>query len=259
MEKRMIFVCVLALICLSGCKEAKPGDVWVEPVTGMEFVYVPSGFFMMGTPHNEEGRKRNEGPRHCVNVKGFWIGRYEVTNADYNKFDSEHDSGEYHGHSFGADRQPVVRVTWGEAKRFAEWLSKQSGYSFALPTEEQWEYAARGGKDNAYWWGGEPAEGMENCRACESQFAGKVTTPVGMFRANGYGLYDVSGNVAEWCDAVYNSMGYYSDANIRLNDNHKIVRGASWFSPLTTARVGERSYFFMDESSVSVGFRLIRN
>jgi sulfatase modifying factor 1 len=135
-----------------------PCQTWQEPVTGMVFAWVPGGCFEMGTPDSEKGRDPNEGPVHKVCVDGFWMGQNEVTNAQYRRFKSGHDSKEYKGNSLNGDNQPAVYVSWFDARAFADWLSRQNSgkYTFRLPTEAEWEFACRAGTRKARFWGDDP-------------------------------------------------------------------------------------------------------
>ena len=148
-----------------GDSPPKPFRTWKEPVTGMEFVWIPGGCFLMGSPQKEEGRSQDEGPVHEVCVDGFWMGRHEMTNGQFRKFQRDHDSRSYEGISLNGDQQPAVYVSWEDAKAFAQWLTEQNGgqYRFRLPTEAEWEYAARAGTRGPHYWGDE-----EN-RVCEHE------------------------------------------------------------------------------------------
>lgn len=127
------------------------GAIWSDPTTGMEFVWVPGGCFQMGSPPTEGGRDVNEGPLHRVCISGLWVAKYTVTNLEYRRFKPRHSN--YSHLQIGNDRQPVVGVSWKEAKAYAQWLSKKGSGKFRLPTEAEWEYAARAGTSSAYHWG----------------------------------------------------------------------------------------------------------
>ena len=172
-----------------GQSEPKSRSVYVNTV-GMKFVKVPAGRFMMG-----DERIDMSSPIHEVAMSSFWMDAYEVTNTQFERF-QKHRRGAY---SLG-DHNPVTEVTHEEAIAYAKWLSKKEGLDYRLPTEAQWEYAARGGlKGKDYPWGNEDPHG----RAVPS---GLKTSKGGTFPPNGYGLYDMAGNVAEF---VYESLYDY--------------------------------------------------
>ena len=163
---------------------------------GMKLVKVPAGSFTMGDPR----RQLNATPPHAVSVSSFWIGQYEVTNSEFNRFMKLPPAPVSPG-----PRHPVGNVSWLEADRFCQWLSRREHRSYRLPTEAEWEYAARGGlagKD--YPWG----DAAPNGRA---QVAALGTAPVGSFPPNGFGLYDMAGNVQEFVNDWYED-GYYANS-----------------------------------------------
>ena len=280
-----------------------PGATCAETTTGMEFVYVPGGCFQMGQTEAEKQQLltevsqedyntyfADELPRHQVCVKGFWMGKYEVTNAQYRRFKADHKNYEYEGKSLNGDTQPVVMVNWHEASAFTEWLTKKNRGqgAFRLPTEAEWEYAARGGAETIRYWGDDP----KHTQACayanvgDSAFASAfpalveqlkkdfkwfahscddgyaVTAPVGSFRPNDFGLYDMLGNVWEWCQDAYAS---YSDtptdgsAYESLGDEkvNRLLRGGSWGNFTNYCRSAYRSRFEADSQYVNHGFRVV--
>ncbi|MBF0628597.1 MAG: formylglycine-generating enzyme family protein [Magnetococcales bacterium] len=242
-----------------------------EPVTGIEFVEIPGGCFKMGSEQNDPDEK----PVHEVCVASFWMGRTEVTNGQYRRFDPKHDSTAYDGRDLNSDLQPVVNVTWEQANQFARWMSGRGGVSFRLPTEAEWEYAARDGSTSAFPWGDTPAEGCRyanvgdntakqtwpkwNVFPCTDGYA--ETAPVGMFLPNRFGLYDMIGNVWEWVADWY-SPGYYSAAP---RDNPKGptqgffrgARGGSWAVWPDYARTANRTGIDPAHPDLHVGFRLV--
>jgi len=194
---------------------SKPVDRnWTDPSTGIQFVYLPKGCFNMGSPSHEEGRYTEEAKHPVCIDQGFWMSKYEITNAQFRKMVSSHDSKAYGGHSLNEPKQPAVFVSWDEATEYAQWLSDRSAYTFRLPTEAEWEYAARGNTSTARYWGDNAdaacryanvADNMakdefswgwihHNCR---DEYA--VSSPVGQFKPNAFGLYDMLGSV---CAAV---------------------------------------------------------
>ncbi|MBU6230591.1 MAG: formylglycine-generating enzyme family protein, partial [Cyanobacteria bacterium REEB459] len=165
----------------------------------LEMVLVPGGSFMMGSPTKEVDRKSDEGPQHQVTVAEFWMGKYPVTQAQYQAIMGNNPA------RFKGDNRPVEQVNWHEAMEFCDRLSKKLGQPYTLPSESQWEYACRAGTttpfhfgetitpdlanyDGNYPYGSEPEETFR-----------EATTEVGNFPPNGFGLYDMHGNVLEWC------------------------------------------------------------
>jgi formylglycine-generating enzyme required for sulfatase activity len=234
----------------------------------------------MGSPVSEEERDADEGPVHEVCVNGFWMGKTEVTNGQFRKFQPSHDSKEYHGVSLNGDGQPVVYVSWDDADSFAQWLMGQNGgqYKFRLPTEGEWEYAARSGSVTERYWGDaaqrtceyenvadEAAKrqwGWEDIHDCNDGYA--ATAPVGAFQPNAFGLYDMLGNVWEWCADNY-SIDVY---NKHERDNpfcadpgcgaDRVIRGGHWNSGSRGVRSADRGSGLPNGMNDDLGFRLVR-
>lgn len=262
---------------------AKPGDIWKDPITGIEFVWVPGGTFQMGSPDNEKGRSAAEGPVHQVQLDGFWLGKFEVTRGQFKKFvevtgyktEAERDGGangyysedtwvEKRGWNWRNpgfdqdDTHPVVSVSWNDAKAMADWLSQQGNGSFGFPSEAQWEYAARsGGKEELYAGGGDV-----DAVAWYNKNSDKSTHPVGKKSPNGLGLYDMSGNAMEWCADIYSYKAYkrhQSRNPIYMTgggSQDRVYRGGSWGNLPENMRCTKR--YSSDPSSRynNVGFRL---
>ena len=209
----------------------------------MKLVLIPSGEFMMGS---EKGSS-DERPVHRVKItKPFYMGVTEVTNTHYRRFKPSHDSEKYKGHSFNGDQQPVVRVSWNDATAFCDWLSRQTGRKVRLPTEAEWEYACRAGTRTRYWWGDSEAEAgkfanvadltakqeWSGWRVFDTDDAAAVSAPVGSYRANAFGLYDMTGNVWEWCQDCHYDNYYMStptdDSPGLRSGTPRVLRGGSW-------------------------------
>jgi sulfatase modifying factor 1 len=154
-------------------------------------VWIPAGTFQMGSDQAPDAFP------HQVTLDGFWMAIYETTNLEFEKFKKRPRPVESR-----ADSQPVTRIGWSEANAFCQWLSKKEGKKYRLPTEAEWEYAARGGLKGKNWpWGDAGFEGR-------ATFGQVTTTPVGRYNSNGFGLYDMAGNVEEWVSDWY-SPTYY--------------------------------------------------
>jgi formylglycine-generating enzyme required for sulfatase activity len=224
----------------------KAGQTYTDSLTGMNFIWIAPGCFNMGSPESESDRSANE-VLHQVCLKGFWMGKTEVTNGQYRQFQSSHDSGAYESYTLNAADQPVVRVSWQEAVAYADWLSDKTVLRYRLPTEAQWEFAARAGQTASQYWGDDPNQACryaniydETARKakpfnwanypCEDGQA--AAAPVGQYSANAFGLHDMLGNVAEWTCSEYDSA--YAGGETRCakggdsSTGRRILRGGSW-------------------------------
>ena len=252
--------------------------IWKEPVTGMEFIWLPGGCFEMGSPPTGQERDLDEGPVHEVCLDGFWMGKYEVTNAEFRKFRPDHNSKSFDYHYLNRDKQPVVYVGWIDAKTFANWLMKLHGgrYEFRLPTEAEWEYACRAGTKTSRFWGNNPSIACKYANVADRQAQANwpnwtthdcddghaVAAPVGRYRSNGFGLYDMLGNVWEWCEDIYSRNAYRQHArNNPINTaggSARVYRGGSWSSYVKHSRAAYRLQYNPNDGYYSLGFRLIR-
>jgi formylglycine-generating enzyme required for sulfatase activity len=230
-----------------------------------EMVEVQAGLFQMGSPKADPGAGKDELPQHKVKFdKPFLIGKYEVTFDDYDVF--AHLTGrllpsdEY----WGRGHRPVINVTREDARAYAQWLSERTGKRYRLPTEAEWEYAARAGTETAYWWGDEVGKNRANCDGCGSPWDGKQTAPVGSFSSNSWGLHDTAGNVYEWVQDCWHE-GYEGapedgskawDKEGGGDCNRRVVRGGSWGSGPGYVR---SAYRFRDVPDSPLGFRLAQD
>jgi formylglycine-generating enzyme required for sulfatase activity/serine/threonine protein kinase len=250
-------------------------EVQVEPITAMKLVKINQGCFLMGTPENQPERYANESP-HQVCVDDFWISQSEVTNAQFRQFKPAHDSGSFRGMTLNGDQQPAVNVSWQEATAFADWLSQRTGKRFRLPTEAEWEYAARATRMTIRFWGDNPADaclyanvadetaqriwGAENIHHCDDGQA--VTAPVGAFLANAFKLQDTLGNVSEWTCSEYQENSYEVEPGRcpgqREDKGYRVVRGGSWDDPPKLVRSADRNYRDSVAKDNDLGFRLVQ-
>jgi formylglycine-generating enzyme required for sulfatase activity len=245
MMKLLVFMCCLLFIALTG-----PAAQSAETAKGSdEMVLIPAGKFMMGS--TEGGA--DEQPVHEVQIKSFYIDMHEVTSAEYKKFADAtgHPLPPFWYPELDKPDEPVVGVSWHDARDYAAWAGKR------LPTEAEWEYAARGGKAGSrYPWG----DAIDRDAANFSSFG---IVPVKSFPANGYGLYDMIGNVWEWCADWYSS-DYYATSS-RKNpqgppqDTFKVLRGGAWYCGPDEVRPANRFYAAPDAKSFNYGFRCARD
>ena len=228
-----------------------------------EMVVVTEGSFVMGSPPAEDGRWEDEGPRHRVTIRRpFAAGRHEVTFAQWDACRRDGGCSRAPGDAgWGRGNRPVINVSWKDARQYVEWLSKQTGRRYRLLSEAEWEYAARAATDTAYSWGEEPGQGRANCNRCGSAWDGTKTAPAGSFAPNGFGLFDMLGNVWEWVEDCghKNYDGAPSDGSawVRRGDCRlRMLRGGSWEDATVRVRSAFRHWEFADTSSDVIGFRV---
>jgi formylglycine-generating enzyme required for sulfatase activity len=251
-------LCVLVLLCLQGLAanvyadahkaEPKPGTVWAEPRTGMEFVWVPSGCFQMGGTD-----WAFQSPPHKVCVKGFWMGKFEVTQAQYLKIAAANPS------TFAGMNNPVETVSWDDAVRFSVLMGKSTGTQVRLPSEAEWEYACRAGHVQGKYCGNEE---NPNRIALYEGNSYKQARSVGHLAANDWGLYDMSGNVWEWVQDCWhdNFVGAPADGSVWKGGEcpKRVMRGGSWCNDESYARASFR-YGNDPDAGECTGFRVIRS
>jgi len=261
--------------------EFKPGQSFKDCSNCPELVVIPAGQFMMGLSKNELDVARSENetplsfkwesPSHEVILhKEFSIGKYEVTFDEYDACVAEQgcqyvpdDKSPFKGEEdWGRGRRPVIRVSWDDAQIYVKWLSKKTGKIYRLPSESEWEYAARSGTATARYWGDKLKLGMANCASCGSKWGDKSTAPVGQFPANKYGLFDMLGNVSEWVADCWNDSfeNAPTDGSPWLEGHcpHRVLKGANLGSWGHSARSAFRVADEIGHRGFSTGFRVLR-
>ena len=241
------------------------GDVFRDCAACPEMVVVPAGSFMMGSPESEEDRWNYEGPRHRVSIaRPFAMGVHEVT---FEEWDACVADGACGGHrpddaGWGRESRPVMRVTWEAAQSYVAWLSAETGEEYRLPSEAEWEYAARAGTDTRYSWGDGIGSNRANCDGCGSEWDGERTAPVGSFPPNAWGLRDMHGNVYEWTEDCWHDYyrGAPSDGSAWLSGDCRVrvYRGGSWYDHSSYLRAAVRSGRSPGNRVNFVGFRVAR-
>jgi len=209
---------------------------------GPEMVLIPAGRFQMGDI--QRSGASDEKPVHWVSVKPFAIGKYEVTFAEYDKFAEATGRKKPSDQGWGRGNRPVMNISWHDATAYAQWLTQQTGRQYRLPTEAEWEYAARAGTTTKYWWGNKIGINRANCDGCGSRWDDKQTAPVGSFAANAYGLYDTVGNVWEWVADNYQSNyhGAPTDGTAwKKSSKYRLLRGGSFYDGPYYCRTAYRS------------------
>ncbi|TAD93461.1 MAG: formylglycine-generating enzyme family protein, partial [Oscillatoriales cyanobacterium] len=198
----------------------------------IDMIAIPGGSFVMGSPSTEAGRSSDEGPQHTVTVAPFFMGKYEVTQAQYQAVMGNNPS------RFKGAKRPVENVSWDEAVEFCRKLTQKTGKSYRLPSEAEWEYACRAGTTTPFYFGDTITPELVNYDgnypygAAPKGLYRQQTTDVGSFPPNSFGLYDMHGNVWEWCSDKWH--GNYSGAPTDGSswetgtDNNRVLRGGSW-------------------------------
>jgi formylglycine-generating enzyme required for sulfatase activity/serine/threonine protein kinase len=241
------------------------------PYIDIGLAWIPAGTYMMGSPLAEHARLPVEGPQTEVTLThGFWLSQTEVTQQQYQSLMGQNPS------EFKGPKNPVEKVTWREAVAFCQALNAReqaagrvpAGYEYRLPTEAEWEYAARAGTTTPFTWGDTADISLGNFRGKyprdftssqleDPDFYG--TAPVGSYSPNGFGLYDIHGNVAEWCLDDFNGRlpgGKQTDWLLSEGGTRHVVRGGGWEAYAIRARVASRENMTPDTRSASIGFRL---
>jgi formylglycine-generating enzyme required for sulfatase activity len=235
-----------------------------QPGQGPEMVLIRGGTFEMGSNESTD-----ETPVHQVSVKDFAIGRCEVTFDEYDRFAEATKREKPDDWGFGRGNRPVIAVSWEDARAYADWLSQQTGKQYRLPTEAEWEYAARASTTTQYWWGDEIRQDQRvwaNCNGCGSEWDSKETAPVGSFPANPFGLLDTAGNVWEWVEDCWheNYQDAPQDGSAWLEANGgkcegRVVRGGSWGVIPRWLRSADRLGYRPTDRDDVLGFRLVQD
>jgi len=229
--------------------ELAPGSNMTEPKTGMKFVWIPAGCFNMGS---NEGAA-DEKPRHNVCFQsGFWMGKYEVTQAQYLKLIGDNPS-EFKDNP----NKPVEKVSWSDAHNMAAEMSYVAAGNYRLPSEAEWEYACKAGRDSAYCGSSDKVSRL----AWYDINSGQTTHRVGGKQANNWGLHDMNGNVNEWTLDCSNDSyaGAPSDGSawMRGDCTKRVLRGGSWYYYPGGMRSADRYRSPANDSKDSYGFRLV--
>ena len=230
-----------------------------------EMVVIPPGEFVMGSPEDEEGRDEDEGPQHTVRIeRTFALGKYEVTFAEWDACVADGGCGGYRpkDRGWGRGDRPVIQVSWNDAKAYLGWLSRKTGMKYRLPSESEWEYAARAGTTTLYYWGDEIGRGNANCDrgGCGDYYS--RTAPAGRFAANAFGVHDMLGNVWEWAEDCSNETyeGAPTDGSARRSGecDLRVFRGGSWMFTPRFVRAAYRTWGAAEGRAPHVGFRVAR-
>ena len=238
-----------------------------------EMVFIPAGQYRRGCRLDCEEYGSSTlwqywKPVQKVKVESFMLSKYEVTFAEYDRFTAATERKRVGdgGWGWGRGRRPVIYVSWEDAVAYTRWLSERTGKQYRLPSEAEWEYAARSGTDKKkYSWGNDVGHNRANCGGCGSRWQGRQTAPVGSFGANSWGLHDMHGNVWEWVQDCWNDNynGSPKDGSAWESGDcsKRVFRGGSWYSPSireVTARSAYRNRSATTLRDDAIGFRVAR-
>lgn len=278
-------------------KSLKAGKSFRDCAECPEMVVIPKGSLKMGSPDTEDGRNDNESPEHQVVLASFAVGKHEVTRAQFAAFVKQAKyipaaqckllvDGKFEESTAGwllpgfpqTDKHPVVCINWDDAKAYAIWISKKTGKSYRLPTEAEWEYAARGSSISARYWGDNPDQSCAYANSADMTAQEKIqgtvswvvhnctdgfayTSPVGKFKANGFGLFDMLGNVLEWTEDVYaeNYPNSTPESKPQEGTVRRVLRGGSWYDAPRFVRSAARDKAEPTSRYANFGFRLARS
>ncbi len=236
-------------------------DTLKDGSKGPMMVWIPAGTFQMGSPGSSPHAE--ERPRHEVKVKPFALSKYEITFAEYDKYAKARGLRPPKSANMKRDKYPVIFVRWDDAYNYAQWLSQQTGHTYRLPSEAEWEYAAGTGKRSPHWWGYNIEPNRAHCQfGCESRFDPNRPTQIGSFPANRFGIHDTAGNVTEWVEDCWhpNYQGAPTNGKVWAGGDcvYRVVRGGSYSSPEDSIRHSKRDKFKSNQRYNDVGIRLVR-
>jgi formylglycine-generating enzyme required for sulfatase activity len=282
LHRNIVMPSIFSLLCVAlfmGCSKLKPGSVTVPDVAGvdetillpgdvpLEMVWIEPGTFMMGAYAGEQDAQSVESPQHSVTLtQGFWMGKYELCKAQWT---AVMGTTPWSGQAYVLEdgNSPAVYVSWEDAQLFITALNTLTGKTFRLPSEAEWEYACRAGSTERFYWGDDASSSEIGSYAWFSDNAGKAgehfAHVVGQKTPNAWGLYDMSGNVFEWCNDWYDS-GYYwsspaSDPEGPASGSDRVGRGGGWGGHgYGLCRSANRGSAAPSTTAYALGFRLSR-
>lgn len=247
---RLIVFLVFTHLCILSIAQEKPIIEWVS---------IPMGTFVMGSPNKESGRNDDE-TQHLVSLRAFKMSKYEVTFEQYDIFCEVTGRKKPSDEGWGRSKRPVINVSWEDATAFADWVGCR------LPTEAEWEYACRALTTTPFCYGKLLSYSVANYDGYYisgyNHQGGKrtgKTLPVGSFEGNAFGLFDMHGNVWEWCNDWYGVYASSTQTNPQGPQNGvcRVLRGGSWYHTANLCRSANRISFSPSTKDNDIGFRLV--
>ena len=250
-------------------KEVDCCDITLATENILVLVKVSGDRFIMGTPDSEIGRNDDETPQHQVNINDFWVSKYPVTQHQYQGVMNDNPS------MFKGENRPVENVSWYQAQDFCQKASQITGKNIRLLSEAEWEYVCRAGTKTAFHFGSTITSQLVNYKACfgygegESGKCREETTDVGIFPPNNFGLYDLHGNVWEWCEDHWHDSYQYAPEfgegwlkqieHPEEDKQPRVIRGGSWDDTAYYCRCGVRLWALPNFKGKLIGFRVACN
>jgi formylglycine-generating enzyme required for sulfatase activity/class 3 adenylate cyclase len=220
-----------------------------------EMIWIPGGSFAMGS--NDDV---SEGPIHQVSIEPVAISKFPITVREWNQCVAAHACADL---AVGGDEAPITNVSWADAKQFVAWLTQTTHKGYRLPSEAEWEYAARGGTRTKYWWGDRLLSGMANCRNCGDAAGKDKPIKVGSFKPNQFGLHDMGGTVDQWVEDCWhtNYHGAPLDGSPWIDGDcgSRVIRSGSWDNDATYVRPMNRDHYDVSVRYPTHGFRVARS
>lgn len=247
---------------ISSASESALGTVSQEPPSDMQFVCIPAGSFSMGSSSSESGHESNEGPVHTVTIQSFEMMTTEVTQGMWQEVMGNNPS-----YFTGDLNRPVEKVSWDDCQEFVDAMNDlDPDHEYRLPTESEWEYACRAGTTTRFYWGNDPGHTLVDEYEWYQENSGNTTHPVGQKFPNAWGLYDMGGNVLEWCqDYWHEDYSSYSGAPrdgspwVYPSDSYRVGRGGNLMYRARYCRSATRTIGSPDSRRSDLGFRLARS
>ncbi|MEI7635757.1 MAG: formylglycine-generating enzyme family protein [Syntrophus sp. (in: bacteria)] len=261
MIKKFAFMAVVVLLTLScfipdSMAQNKGAGTFTSPTIGAKFVLIPAGTFMMGSPSGESGRDSDESPQHRVTIsRPFYLQTTEVTQGQWKRIMGSNPS----NFSSCGDDCPVKQVSWNDVQDFIGRLNRMEGTGkYRLPTEAEWEYSARAGTTTRFYSGANDDD-LSSAGWC-GYYSEDKTHPVGKKTPNVWGLYDMHGNVGEWCQDWYSNYptGGVTDPDGPSSGSYRVFRGGSWLDAAGRCRAASRGDGAPGLRYDTLGFRLLR-
>lgn len=267
-----LFSCITVCSFIIACADNKPlhipiylQDTLKSESLGPKLAIIPTGTGVVGG--EELIPFKNHSPQHkVISTQEYAMGVAEITFAEYDAFCKSTFTHCPDDNGWGREDQPVINVSWLDAMDYTEWLSEQTNQIYRLPSEAEWEYAARGGTSTNYWWGDEYIQGIDHCDrdlgGCPEGTEISEPGPVGRFSENPYGLFDVTSNVLEWVLDCYSPdhkrANNTMEARLDGNCGEKIFKGSSWLTAQPYVHLFKRGGLDSGYKGRGIGFRVLR-